>query len=227
MCEFSKYYKLALGLTGKERQYNEVTSRVAQDKALKCCVCEENSKTKKKKFLCVLCNQCFHLNCLPQGKDSPSSESFLCDQCQVNADLWKKEDFDFDEVDSSDVPGKESNFVYAKKKAPKVPKKKDIECIDLSSDEEEDENSSDIEDLTNLYFGVEDEDEDEFKTYGESDDNFSNESDIEEVTPIAIGKVWSQSEKRDTAESSGYSSTAEDESKGEPDDPLEVVFIDC
>jgi len=102
LCEFSKYYKLALGLTGKERKYNDGTSRVAQDKALKCCVCEKNSKTKKK-FLCVLCNQCFHLNCLPQRKGSTSSESFLCDPCQVNADLWKKEDFDFDEVDRNEL----------------------------------------------------------------------------------------------------------------------------
>ena len=187
-------------------------------------MCEENSKTKKK-FLCVLCNRCFHQGCLDQTKTTQQNDSFLCNDCEPNVGLWRKEDFYFDEEDAED--GKESKPVFAKKKAPKIPKKRDIECIDLSSDEEEDENCSDVEDLTNLYFGVEDEDDEEFKTYGESDDNFSNESDIDEIMPIVIDQVWSQKDTVDNAESSGYSSTAEEEAKDVAVDPFEVVFIDC
>ena len=75
-----------------------------------------------------------------------SEGSFLCAPCWKWEEAWSTEDFDYEEDDPDDEVGKAVAFRPAKKKSKKETKKREIECIDLlSSDEETEEDDSLVE----------------------------------------------------------------------------------
>ena len=72
--------------------------------------------------------------------------SFLCAPCWKWEEAWSREDFDYEEEDADDEIGKAVVYRPAKKKSKKENKKREIECIDLlSSDEETEEDDSLVE----------------------------------------------------------------------------------
>ena len=129
LCEFSKYFGHATGAKVRERAYK---SRSADNQGGgKCKVCQEvfNQGVQKPKCTCIVCGGVFHQQC---DRGWSVRHHNLCEQCHEWEMAWLEiEDLDFEEEDEDDRP--------AKKRKQERKKKREVECVDLASDEDDGE----------------------------------------------------------------------------------------
>eukprot|EP00092_Neocalanus_flemingeri_P102066 GFUD01130529.1.p1 GENE.GFUD01130529.1~~GFUD01130529.1.p1 ORF type:complete len:892 (+),score=218.64 GFUD01130529.1:118-2793(+) len=152
LCEYDKYFRSALGVQIKEREYSEQKSRSGLDNKAKCGECGQQSSSSSR-VLCALCSSSFHKKCESGWESNYHADgTWLCKECHKNEKAWDKEDFNYEEYDKNDEMGKAffsgaaQKAARLKRKAKKEKKVKDIECIDLSSDEEEESDDDDDDD---------------------------------------------------------------------------------
>eukprot|EP00092_Neocalanus_flemingeri_P084672 GFUD01106408.1.p1 GENE.GFUD01106408.1~~GFUD01106408.1.p1 ORF type:complete len:668 (-),score=190.18 GFUD01106408.1:9-1907(-) len=205
LCEYDKYFRSALGVQIKEREYSEQKSRSGLDNKAKCGECGQQSSSSSR-VLCALCSSSFHKKCESGWQSNYHADgTWLCKECHKNEQAWDQEDFDHEEYDKNDDEGKAFFSGAAKKaarlkhKAKKEKKVKHIECIDLSSDEDDDEEDegdegdeeSDeeveyLEEIKGHFFGVDF--DDTVGNESEPDNTINIEQDEED--PFAGVGVW-------------------------------------
>jgi hypothetical protein len=142
-----QYFRFALGQPTRDRTYQ---TRGQLDKQSQCGVCSNANCDEDNSQKCLLCNSVFHKLCEQKWMEMFHIDgSWLCTVCHEIERAWSKEDFEFEEEDTNDL--QERAFWTGEKKAAasrrcrdkkqgkttKKVKENNIECIDLSSDEEE------------------------------------------------------------------------------------------
>ena len=164
LCEYDKYFRSALGVQVKEREYSVQKSRTGLDELDSCGGCANKGTDESVK--CVLCGVFYHKFCEEDWAEMLHRDgSWLCKVCQAVERIWTKENFQFEEVDTSDdMAGKAYQSLKAKtaarlaRQGKKQKKSKQIECIDLSSDSEDEDVSDDevecLEEVEGHFFGI-------------------------------------------------------------------------
>ena len=182
LCEYDKYFRSARGIQVKEREYSTQKSRAVLDNGIKCEVCREGVGDDG--LSCVLCGGRYHGKCLPSWRGGLQQDgNWLCRKCEKYEAAWREEDAKYEEYDESDEIGR-AHTSGEKKKAARIRNKKkvkskEIECIDLSSDEE-----SEVEDDDLYGYSSEDDDEVLFVS-SVSYQSESEHSDDEDQDPFA------------------------------------------
>ena len=198
LCEYDKYFRSALGIQVKEREYSSQKSRVGLDRELRCEVCSQRVGGGGGRVSCALCGSLCHKSCLSSWSGQMQADgNFLCGDCTKYEQAWQQEDFSYEEYDENDeiarahTSGGMKKAARHRRKAAKTKTKSEkIECIDLSSDEDEDELefddfddfSDDLSDdddevqIVSHFFGVPIESEEE-REEEDSDDPFANIKD--------------------------------------------------
>ena len=131
----------------RERDYSKAKSRSFLDKDDKCARCDQPGGVSVDSVTtiikCALCGLIIHKSCHPGWTDELCEGSWLCSSCHVNEKAWSAEDFDHDEDDPTDRVLSSARKAPAKAKRKAKPAKtpgKSIECIDLSSDTDIEDN---------------------------------------------------------------------------------------
>jgi len=153
LCEYDKYFRSALGVQIKEREYSEQKSRSGLDAKTKCGDCDKVCSGSGK-VICALCSTPYHKKCRSEWETLFHKDgTWLCQECHKSEQAWAEEDFEYEEVDKNDeierafFSGAAKKEARLKRKGKKTEKKaKQIECIDLSGDEEEDDGDDEDED---------------------------------------------------------------------------------
>lgn len=80
LCEFDKYFRLALGVPFKDREYSEQKSRSHLDSKSQCGLCSKDAKEECVK--CLFCGILYHKSCETDwGQKYHQDGSWLCDVC--------------------------------------------------------------------------------------------------------------------------------------------------
>ena len=151
LCEYDKYFRLATGIQVRDRAYKS-RSWKGEDS---CDICRKSSDlTNETRISCSLCGTVFHKNCKKDWRDRCHTEgSYLCSSCWKWEAAWCREDFAFEEQDDDDEIERAVVYRPSKKKSKQEKKQREIECIDLSSDEEAEEDDSLVEIVDDGWFG--------------------------------------------------------------------------
>ena len=210
LCEYDKYFRSALGVQIKEREYSVQKSRVGLDLS-RCDACDK-ACSGASRVVCALCSVPTHKKCKMDWEALYHADgTWLCRECHKNEQAWVEEDFKYEEIDKNDEIEKAFFSGAAKKEArlkrkekKKEKKVKRIECIDLSSDEDEDDDDEaeeegsddDIEYLESVkghFFGV------DFDETVNDEDGTVNVDEAEEDPFAGVG-VWVTSDEGDSKE---------------------------
>ena len=80
LCEFDKYFRLAIGMPFKDREYSEQKSRSHLDSKSQCGLCSKDAKEECVK--CLFCGILYHKSCETDwGQKYHQDGSWLCDVC--------------------------------------------------------------------------------------------------------------------------------------------------
>jgi len=204
LCEYDKYFRSALGVQIKEREYSEQKSRSGLDAKTKCGDCDKVCSGSGK-VMCALCSTPYHKKCRSDWETMFHIDgTWLCRECHKSEQAWAEEDFEYEEVDKNDdierafFSGAAKKEARLKRKGKKKTEKKakQIECIDLSGDEEEDDGDDEdddesdeeveyLESVKGHFFGID---------FNETA-NYTDTTDAEdEEDPFAGVGGWSENE---------------------------------
>ena len=197
LCEYDKYYRSALGLPTREREYSDSKSNQYLDDDTKCSKCDKVGNVDKR-VMCALCRRFYHHQCDESYQDKFIGSVWLCKDCHKFEKAWRKEDFDFEEYDEADEQNG-TKFVSGAKKSARAKKKKkneNIEVVDLSSDEEmDDDDDDDIQYLS-----------------GDEQESF----DADDLDPFDNSALWATDEDEDDTDEI----TSEDNEIDDDDDEI-------
>ena len=167
LCEYDKYFRSALGVQIKEREYSDAKSGISLDDKNRCGKCSKVAESKTRIRCCCLCSRSYHTSCRVNWRSNYHKDgSWLCDECHLCEKVWEQEDFDYEETDKNDLIER-AFFGGAAKKAARLnlkkKEKKQIECIDLSWDEEEEKEETEeaddeieyLQEIKGHFFGLE------------------------------------------------------------------------
>merc|ERR1719471_463129 len=207
------------------------------DRDGECVVCSRVGDVERR-LKCVLCGSLVHKHC-----DSNYSarvfqdKSYVCQGCCHVEKAWDNEEFSYEEYDEKDETGKawtsgeKKKAMRLKRKGKEVSKKKhkNIEVVDLSSDEEFDSDDDDDDQDGDVVVYSDDSDNDECS--GSTNDDIPKVTLSYQTFMSALNKVKrnneilktpSKSPKLPTSSASSRSSSE----KLSPDDCEDVIFLD-
>ena len=154
LCEYDKYSKSAQGIQVKEREYSGRKSRVGLDTELRYEVCSHKAGGGGRVH-CALCGSVCHKSCLSSWSAVLQTDgNLLYGACIKYEQAWQEEDLGYEEYDENDEiarahisGGKKKATRLRNKTTNKKTKSEKIECIDLFSDEEDEEEDFELDDF--------------------------------------------------------------------------------
>ena len=237
LCEYDKYFRAAQGTQIKEREYNEDKSNAFMDRDGECVVCSRVGDVERR-LKCVLCGSMVHKHC-----DSNYSarvfqdKSYVCQGCCHVEKAWDNEEFSYEEYDEKDETGKawtsgeKKKAMRLKRKGKEVAKKKhkNIEVVDLSSDEEFDSDDDDDDQDGDVVVYSDESDNDECS--GSTNDDIPKVTLSYQTFMSALNKVRRNNEILKTPTKSPKLSTSSGSSRSSSekissDDCEDVIFLD-
>merc|ERR1719188_147921 len=193
LCEYDKYYRSALSIQIKEREYSEMKSNKNIDIVTECSICDAVGDVQRR-VMCALCRRYYHYGCDEDYQDKFLDNVWLCSDCHEVEMAWREDDLHHEEYDEDDERVATKFVSGASKKYQRVNRKKKAShrnsrkvskrpVWEISSDSETDDEDVEEDNDYDQYVMQYDVDKDPFESVDDAEEeaDYASADDDDEV----------------------------------------------